>query len=409
MGIEVLKNCIGCVKCVSVCPFEAISMIDKKAVIDLTKCTLCGSCVAACPVKAISITREMIKKDLSAYKDVWVFVEFSDNQDPLKQGEIKKVSYELFSQGRKLADKLNNKLAAVVLTDKNRDYEKILSEYGVDKIYLVENEELLPYDTDIYSIVVMSLINKYKPAVFLYPATYKGRDLAPRLAANLYVGLTADCTGLDINKDGLLVQSRPAFGGNIMADILSPNSRPQMATVRPNVMKINKAKSNSVEVIKEGIKINKNIRRIKIVKRDKEEPTGHIKIENADIIVSGGRGFKTRERFEILHELAKLLNASVGASRAAVDSGFIDKKHQVGQSGVTVSPKLYLNFGIRGAIQHVVGMRNSDVVISINKDPAAPIFGVSKYAVIGDAYDIAKKLIEKLKELKRSSVSLKNG
>ncbi len=400
MGIEVLKTCIGCTKCVTVCPFGAISMVDKKAVIDLTKCTLCGACVSVCPVKSIVISREAEKKDLSGYKDVWVFVEFSDNSDPKQQGEIKKVSFELLSEGRKLADKLNNKLCAVLLTDKNRDYEKILSDYGVDKVYLVENDEFLPYDTDVYSTAVMALINKYKPAVFLYPATYKGRDLAPRIAANLYVGLTADCTALDINKDGLLVQSRPAFGGNIMADILSPNSRPQMATVRPNVMKIEKRKSGNVEIVKEDIKIGKNIRRVSVVRRNKEEHAGHVKIENAEIIVSGGRGLKTKERFDVLHELAEILSASVGASRAAVDSGFIDKKHQVGQSGTTVRPRLYLAFGISGAIQHLVGMKNSDIIIAINKDPNAPIFGVSKYAVVGDGYDILKKLIEKLSERK---------
>ena len=400
MGIEVLNNCIGCSKCVTVCPFEAISMVNRKAVIDLTKCTLCGSCVSVCPVKAIVITREVSKKDFSSYKDVWVFIEFLDDADPLKQGEIKKVSFELLSEGRKLADKLNQKLCAVVLSDINRGYENILKEYGVDKMYIVENKEMLPYDTDIYTTVIMALINKYKPSIFLFPATYKGRDLAPRVSANLYVGLTADCTGLDINNDGFLVQSRPAFGGNIMADILSPNSRPQMATVRPNVMKIVKNYKENVEIIKEEIKINPSIRKVKIVKRIKNPSTSSIKLENAEIIVSGGRGMKTKERFEILFELAKLLDGCVGASRAAVDSGFIDKKHQVGQSGTTVNPRLYLAFGISGAVQHIVGMKSSDRIIAINKDPNAPIFGVSHYAVIGDAYDIAKKLIEKLKEYK---------
>ncbi len=400
MGIEVLQSCIGCSKCISVCPFEAISIVNKKAVIDLTKCSLCGACVNACPVNCIVITREVSRKDFSEYKDVWVFVEFSDNLDPLKQGEIKKVSFELLSSGRKLADKLNQKLCAVVLTDKNREYEKVLSEYGVDKIYLVENEEFLPYDTEVYTTAIMTLINKYKPSIFLYPATYKGRDLAPRIAASLYVGLTADCTGLDINENGLLVQSRPAFGGNIMADILSPNSRPQMATVRPNVMKIEKNKKDNIEIVKENIPISKNIRKIKVLKREKEEHSGSIKIENAEIIVSGGRGLKTKQRFDILHKLAKLLDGVVGASRAAVDSGFIDKKHQVGQSGTTVRPRLYLAFGISGAVQHIVGMKNSDVIIAINKDPDAPIFSVSHYAIIGDAYDIANKLIAKLTEMK---------
>lgn len=404
MAIEVLSNCIGCTKCVPACLFEAISMKDKKAFIDLTKCTLCAACVPVCPVKAIVITRKTEKKDFSNYKDVWVFIEFSDNPNINEQGEIKKVSFELLSEGRKLADKLNQKLCAVVLTDKNREYEKIFSEYGVDKVYIVEKDYFLPYNTKLYSLTIISLVNKYNPSVFLFPATYKGRDLAPTIASNLYVGLTADCTGLDINKDGLLVQSRPAFGGNIMADILSPNSRPQMATVRPNVMKILHSKSTSVEVIKEDIKIDHTKTKVKVLQRHKEEHKGCVKIENAEIIVSGGRGMKTKERFEILHELSKLLNATVGASRAAVDSGFIDKKHQVGQSGTTVRPRLYLAFGISGAVQHLVGMRNSDIIIAINKDPNAQIFSVSKYAVVGDAYDIAKKLIEKLKEAKATAV-----
>lgn len=400
-AIDVLSNCIGCTKCVTVCPFEAIKMVDKKAVIDLSKCTLCGACVAACPVKAIVINREISKKDLSAYKDVWVFIEFYDADDPKTQGDIKKVSFELLSEGRKLADKLKNRLCAVVLTDKNRGYEKILNEYGCDVMYLVENDEFLPYDCEIYSTAIISLVNKYKPSVFLFGATYKGRELAPKVATSLYVGLTADCTALDINSDGLLVQSRPAFGGNIMADILSPNSRPQIATVRPNVMRISKTKSSSVDIIKEDIKIEKNLRKVRVLSRHKEEMKGSIKLENAEIIVSGGRGLKTKERFKIIHDLASLLNAGVGASRAAVDSGFIDKKHQVGQSGTTVSPRLYLAFGISGAVQHLVGMRNSDVIIAVNKDPNAMIFSVAKYAVIGDAHDIAKKLIEKLKEYKK--------
>lgn len=396
-SIEVLGNCIGCSKCVGVCPFEAIKMVNKKAVIDLTKCTLCGACVSICPVKAIVIKRDFAKKDLTAYRDVWVFIEFSDAKDIKVQGEIKKVSFELLSEARKLADKLKQRLCAVVLTDKNRNYENILKEYGCDVMYLVENDEFLPYECEIYSTVITSLVIKYKPSIFIFPATYKGRELAPRIATTLYVGLTADCTGLDISSDGLLVQSRPAFGGNIMADILSPNSRPQMATVRPNVMRISKSPTSYVEVIKEDIKIDKSLRKVRVISRHKEDVKSSVKLENAEIIVSGGRGMKTKERFEILHEIARLLNASVGASRAAVDSGFIDKKHQVGQSGTTVSPKLYLAFGISGAVQHLVGMKNSDVIIAINKDPNAMIFSVANYAVVGDAYEIAKRLVESLR------------
>ncbi|PIS46647.1 MAG: electron transfer flavoprotein subunit alpha [Elusimicrobia bacterium CG08_land_8_20_14_0_20_51_18] len=399
--IEVSVKCIGCTKCVPACPFGAIAMVSKKAVINLEACTFCGACVQVCPVEAISITREVSSKDFSSYKGVWVWVEFEDSTNLDKQGEIKKVSYELLSEGRKLADQLGQDLCAVALSDKNSNYEKVLGEYGADKVYLVENAEFVQYNTDIYSTAIMALINRHKPAVFLFGATVKGRDLAPRLAAALYVGLTADCTGLAI-RDGLLIQSRPAFGGNIMADIIAPNSRPQMSTVRPNVMKISRPVTGKIAIlIREDIKIDKNLRRVKILERKIDENQGGVKIENANIIVSGGRGMKNKEKFKIIEELAQTLGGVVGASRAAVDLGFKEKSHQVGQSGTTVSPRLYLAFGISGAVQHLVGMKTSDIIIAVNKDPNASIFSVAKYAVIGDAHEIAPKLIEALRKRKK--------
>ena len=395
--IEVSAKCIGCNKCVVVCPFGAISLVNRKAVINLSSCTLCGACVQVCPVEAISITREVSKKDFSDYKDVWVWVEFEDDKNLEELGKIKKVSFELLSEGRKLANELKQDLCAVVLADKNKNYEKILGEYGADKVYLIENKEFVEYNTDIYSAAIISLINKHKPSVMLFGASIKGRDLAPRVASALYVGLTADCTGLAI-RDGLLIQSRPAFGGNIMADIISPNSRPQMATVRPNVMKIAEPNLGKIAIlIREDIKLDKNMRRVKVIERHIEDSKDLIKIENAEIIISGGRGLKTKEKFKLIEELAGLLSGCVGASRAAVDLGFKEKKHQVGQSGTTVSPKLYMAFGISGAIQHIVGMKTSDVIIAVNKDPNAMIFSVAKYAIVGDAHQILPKLIEAFK------------
>jgi electron transfer flavoprotein alpha subunit len=395
--IEVSAKCIGCNKCVVVCPFGAISLVNRKAVINLSSCTLCGACVQVCPVEAISITREVSKKDFSDYKDVWVWVEFEDDKNLEELGKIKKVSFELLSEGRKLANELKQDLCAVVLADKNKNYENILGEYGADKVYLIENKEFVEYNTDIYSAAIISLINKHKPSVMLFGASIKGRDLAPRVASALYVGLTADCTGLSI-RDGLLIQSRPAFGGNIMADIISPNSRPQMATVRPNVMKIAEPNLGKIAIlIREDIKLDKNMRRVKVIERHIEDSKDSIKIENAEIIISGGRGLKTKEKFKLIEELAGLLSGCVGASRAAVDLGFIEKKHQVGQSGTTVTPKLYMAFGISGAIQHIVGMKTSDVIIAVNKDPNAMIFSVAKYAIVGDAHQILPKLIEAFK------------
>ena len=398
--IEVSNKCIGCNKCVPVCPFTAINMVDKKAVMN-EACTLCGVCVQICPVQAITITREEASaRDLSGYRGVWVYVELSETGDKAHPKKTKQVTFELLSAGRRLADELGEDLCAVLLTDKNHNYEKELGAYGADKVYMVEHDELFEYNTDIFSTVIVSLVTRHKPSIMLYGATIQGRDLAPRVASTLYVGLTADCTALAI-KDGLLLQSRPAFGGNIMADILAPRSRPQMSTVRPNVMKMNEpVLGRSALVVREAAKLDKSLRRVKVLERKISHDQGGVKIENAGIIVSGGRGIKTSEKFKQLEELSKLLGGVVGASRAAVDLGFKEKAHQVGQSGTTVSPKLYLSFGISGAVQHIVGMKASDVIVAVNKDASAPIFNVAKYGIVGDVHEIVPKLIEALKKAK---------
>lgn len=398
--IEVSNKCIGCNKCVPVCPFAAINVVDKKAVIN-EACTLCGVCAQVCPVKAIAITREEASsRDFAGYKGVWVYVELTETGDKTHPKKIKPVTFELLSAGRRLADELKENLCAVLLTDKDHNYGKELGAYGADKVYLVEHDELFEYNTDIFSTVIVSLVNRHKPSAMLYGATIQGRDLAPRVASTLYVGLTADCTALAI-KDGLLLQSRPAFGGNIMADILAPNSRPQMSTVRPNVMKMNApVLGRSALVVRETARLDKSLRRVKVLERKIAHDAGLGKIENADIIISGGRGMKTRDKFRQLEELSRLLGGVVGASRAAVDLGFKEKSHQVGQSGTTVSPKLYLSFGISGAVQHIVGMKASDVIVAVNKDPDAPIFNVAKYGIVGDAHEIVPKLIEALKKAK---------
>ncbi len=396
--IEVSNKCIGCTKCVPVCPFAAINMIDKKATMN-EACTLCGVCVQICPVKAITITREEASaRDFSGFKGVWVYVELAETGDKTHPKKIKPVTFELLSEGRKLADELKEDLCAVLLTDKNHNYEKELGAYGADKVYMVEHDELFEYNTDIFSTVIVSLVNRHKPSAMLYGASIQGRDLAPRVASTLYVGLTADCTALAV-KDGLLLQSRPAFGGNIMADILSPNSRPQLATVRPNVMKLAEPQlGRAAVVVREAAKLDKSLRRVKVLERKITRDSGAARIESAGVIVSGGRGMKTKDKFKQLEELSGLLGGVVGASRAAVDLGFKEKTHQVGQSGATVSPKLYLSFGISGAVQHIVGMKASDVIIAVNKDPNAPIFNVAKYGIVGDAHEIVPKLIEALKK-----------
>jgi len=396
--IEVSNKCIGCTKCVPVCPFAAINMVDRKATMN-EACTLCGACVQVCPVQAITITREEASaRDFSGFKGVWVYVELTETGDKTHPKKIKPVTFELLGAARKLADELKEEVCAVLLTDKDHNYAKDLGAYGADKVYLVEHDELFEYNTDVFSTVIVGLVNRHKPSSMLYGATIQGRDLAPRVSSTLYVGLTADCTALAI-KDGLLLQSRPAFGGNIMADILAPNSRPQMATVRPNVMKMNEpVVGRTAVVVRESAKLDKSLRRVKVLERKIAQDASGVKIETAGVIVSGGRGMKTKEKFRQLEELSKLLGGVVGASRAAVDLGFKDKTHQVGQSGTTVSPKLYLSFGISGAVQHIVGMKASDVIVAVNKDPNAPIFNVAKYGIVGDAHEIVPRLIEALKK-----------
>jgi len=395
--IEISNKCIGCGKCISVCPFAALYLDGKLAKVN-ENCSLCGACVQKCPVQAISITRKDVMADLSGYKGVWIFTELMDigRADGVKQ--VRPVTHELLSAGRRLADELGEPLCAVLLGSNVEHLCDELASFGADKVYLVDNPELKEYNTDVYSTVLVSLINKHKPSIVLYPSTYIGRDIAPRIATELYVGLTADCTGLSI-KDGHLLQTRPAFGGNIMADIMSPKTRPQMATVRPNVMKKNEpAPGVKAQVVRENVSIPADLARVKIIERIIEQTHGVEKLEEAPVVISGGRGMKDSKGFKALGALAEVLGGSVGATRAATDMGLVHKNRQIGQSGVTVCPKLYIACAISGAVQHVVGMTSSEVIIAINKDPNAPIFNVCKYGIVGDAHQILPKLTESIKK-----------
>lgn len=393
--ITIGTNCIGCGKCVKACPFGALSMSGKRAVVS-EACTMCGACIPECPVKCISMPAKAAAgpADLSAYKGVWVFMETLEDAGAVK---MRGVGYELLSKGRELANTLGEELCAVIIGHGFADNYAEISSYGADKIYAVSETYLKEYNTDAYSQILISLIKKHKPSTVLFPSTYVGRDLAPRISAEIHVGLTADCTGLSINAERNLVQTRPAFGGNIMADILTPNHRPQMATVRPNVMKKNiTAPGAKANVINEVVSLNPKINRVKILKKHIEETGAADKLDAARVVVSGGRGVKTAEGFAMLGALAQKLGGAVGASRAAVDLGLKPKDRQVGQSGVTVSPKLYVACGISGAVQHVVGMENSDTIIAINKDPRAPIFNICKIGLVGDVNQILPRVIEEL-------------
>ncbi|GAA0733288.1 electron transfer flavoprotein subunit alpha/FixB family protein [Clostridium oceanicum] len=332
------------------------------------------------------------KKDLSTYKNVWVIAE-------QRQGKITPVVVELLGEGRKIANDIGVELCAVLLGHNVYDLGNELIKYGADKVYYANNSLLENYTTDGYTKVIVDAVNELKPEIVLIGATHIGRDLAPRIASNLDTGLTADCTKLEVDEeDKKLKQTRPAFGGNIMATIVCPDNRPQMSTVRPGVMdKAVKDENRKGEIIKLNASLTKKDIRtevIKIVKSEKEL----VSLTDANFIVSGGLGLGNADGFKMLKKLADKLGGVVGASRAAVDSGWIDNAHQVGQTGTTVKPTVYIACGISGAIQHLAGMQESDVIVAINKNESAPIFEVADYGITGDVYDIVPKLIELLND-----------
>lgn len=396
MSIRVIEEkCNGCKLCERVCPNGGIEVKDKLATIELDSCTFCGACVSACRFRAITIEIEkQAKEDLTQYKDVWVFGE-------QWQGEIAPVVLELIAAGRQLADARQSKLAVVVLGDQLDKVAAELSEYPVDKIYVYEAPELASYDAEKYTRVLSDLCRELKPEIVLAGATTVGRSFLSRVAVQLYTGLTADCTGLAIGEDGLLHQTRPAFGGNIMAEIVCPYTRPQMATVRHKVIPTSPKSSNGhkPEIVKLDTKSNLFRSRSEILEFI-ENIENTVNIVDADIIVSGGRGIQGPENFTMLEELAKALGGAVGSSRAAVDAGWIPYSHQVGQTGKTVCPKLYIACGISGAVQHLAGMQSSKTIIAINKDPNAPIFQVADFGIVGDVLEVVPMLTRKIATLR---------
>lgn len=394
-SIEILRDkCTGCTLCVRACPFGAIRMENKIAVIDYDKCTLCGACFAACKFEAIKFEKgEEEKVSLDDYKGVWVFGE-------QKKGIIQSVVFELLGEGRMLADDLGVELACVLLGEGLGEKANELIWRGADKVYLVEHPKLKNYQDEPYTNVIVELVKEFKPEVLLYGATSIGRSLASRIAVKLTTGLTADCTKLSIDKEKrLLLQTRPAFGGNIMATILCTNYRPQMATVRHKVFKeASVDKSRKGQIIKKSYPENSYESRAKLIDII-EEISETVNLAEANIIVSGGRGLGKPEGFKIIEELAKVLGGAVGSSRSAVDAGWIPYSHQVGQTGKTVCPKIYFACGISGQIQHLAGMSSSDIIVAINKDPHAPIFSVATYGIVGDLNEIVPALTQKFKEV----------
>ena len=391
----ILEKCTGCSLCMKVCPFDAIRIMDKKALIDLNKCNLCGACVPSCKFKAILIEKEGCGsgKDIKDYKGVWVFAE-------QKKGKVQPVVFELLEKARQLAADLETQVSAVLLGERLEEEVQELIWRGADNVYVVENHALANYQDEPYTNVIVELIKKYKPEVVLCGATSIGRSLIARVAVKIKTGLTADCTGLDIEAQRkILLQTRPAFGGNIMATIISPDFRPQMATVRHKVFP-----ESASDMKRKGRVIRENFDGNSLISRTRlldivEEIESTVNLAEADIIVSGGRGLGALENFKLVQDLAGVLAGAVGSSRAAVDAGWIAYSHQVGQTGRTVSPKIYFACGISGQIQHLVGMQSSKIIVAINKDPDAPIFKVATYGLVGDLFVILPALTKKFKEV----------
>ena len=332
--------------------------------------------------------------NLNDYKNIWVFIE-------TECGKAKNVGYELLHVARPLADQKGCPLVAVVI---GKDIEGVAKDavcYGADSAIIVDGPEYEYYTTDAFTEAMVTLVEKYKPETLMIGATNNGRDMGPRVSCRLKTGLTADCTGIDIDEEtGNIAWTRPTFGGNLMATIMCPEHRPQMGTVRPGVFKKGAYdEGRSGEIVKEEIHVAPEEIRTNLVERVNEVAEA-VNLEEAEIIVSGGRGVGSAENFKLLEELAAELGATVGCSRAVVDAGWMPHAHQVGQSGKTVAPKLYFAIGISGAIQHLAGISGSDRVIAVNKDEDAPIFDVADYGIVGNLNEVVPALTAAFKARK---------
>lgn len=326
--------------------------------------------------------------------DIWVFIEIKED------GKVQRPSLELMNPGMQIARKINGRLVAVLLGSELENAVKEAAEYGADQILTVQGKEYKEYSTDIYTDTLCTLLKKYAPSGFLIAATNNGRDMSPRIACRLKTGLTADCTGIDVEEEtGCILWTRPTFGGNLMACIVCRDHWPQMGTVRPGIYKKKKVVKKNVEIKQEAVELRDSKSRTTVYETIEEE-CASADLESAEIIVAGGKGLGNARGFQMLNELAEALGGVVGATRGAVEQGWISHAHQVGQTGKTVSPKLYIACGISGAIQHIVGMSSSDTVIAINQDREAPIFQIADYGIVGDVYTIIPELTKKITQEK---------
>lgn len=390
-GIKVIADkCVGCGLCIKACPYAAVELVNKIAVIN-EKCTLCGACIDACKkFQAIVITRRTFKgQKIESYRGICLYAEH-------RHKKLSSVVPEIIGVARELIKDLDVPVSAILLGHNVRPLADEIISYGVDEVLLIDNEKIGDLAEDIQANLVAEILIEKKPEVFLGGGTIIGRSLLPRVAAKLLTGLTADCTELSIEKEErLLKQTRPAFGGNIMATILCKNHRPQMATVRHKVMKAAEKIDGYEGKITEITHIPVPDTEVEVLEFV-EEQTDTVNLAEADIIIAGGRGVKDPKNFKLIEDLAKALGGAVGASRAAVDADWIAYSHQVGQTGKTVNPTVYIACGISGAIQHLAGMKGSDIIVAINSDPNAPIFDVAHYGIVGDLFEVIPEMIKQI-------------
>lgn len=387
MGVWIdIELCNGCKRCLKACPYDAVEMQGEKAVI-LERCTACGACIEVCRQDAIKTdVAERTIPDFSDYSGVWVLVE-------QQGGELDPVSLELLGEAQQLAQSLGQTVGAILPGKDIGNLTATVARYGAEKIYLVDHEQLASYQTEVYAEVIADLVALYKPEILLVGATSRGRELAPRLARRLKTGLTADCTALTIDPDEkILLQTRPAFGGNIMATIACRYSRPQMATVRPGVMQPCECKREyPVEIINYDVKPVKKpaVTILEAIREARKK----VRLGEAKVIVAGGRGTGGEVGFKLIEKLAEEFGGEVAGTRIAVEEGWVPVERQVGQTGQSVRPELYIACGISGAIQHRAGMLNSRYIIAINKDPGAPIFSVADWGIVGDLHQIIPEML----------------
>lgn len=386
--------CNGCKRCVKACPYGAVEMKDGKAhILDL--CTSCGTCLQACKQKALQTdAAPRAIPDFSDRKGVWVFAE-------QREGHLTPVSLELLGKAQDLAGALGQDVSAVLLGYEVSGICRTLTDYGADRVYLAEHRALKEYRTVAYTKAFEELIIRYKPNILLMGATHIGRDLAPRVSRRIGVGLTADCTELSIDpEEGILLQTRPAFGGNVMATIANRYSRPQMATVRPGVMEARRQPGKTGAVVNHKISLTEKEIFTKVLEVVKEKKKG-VRLDQAKVIVAGGRGVGSKEDMRSLFALADVMGAEVAGTRIIVEEGWLPVDRQVGQTGQTVRPEIYIACGISGAIQHRAGMLGSRYVIAVNKDERAPIFGVADWGIVGDLHDVVPALTEAIEQSRK--------